>query len=241
MFYRSEFFLKKEIKIPVFLFLVFITVAVVFGKNFYIPMSQCLFGNPTNCNWQFWQIGEVIAVSSASIIALWSGWRAHKDNSLQLQASQRPLIKLLENIKIAKGSNDDAKSIDLSIKNIGRGPAINITANFFLEGRNNALFEREYPHSINLGTGEDFHDWKINPTNMKSQVRKQLNTKESNLDGLFRFLMEKKKYLNLYVFCNDQLGFNYIFKIKLGVEDIDQSGVIGGQYFILKTMEVNKI
>ncbi len=250
---RVRVFFKKEISIKINIFLFIVVVSVLFGKYFFNPTFQCLFGNPSanTCNWQLWQIGEVFAVSAAAFIALWSGWKSNKNYQQQLKAEQEPFLILNKNIEISQGLNDDEKIISISLKNIGRGPATNITASFLENGRNEALFEKRQPHSINLGMNEESNIWEINPSNMKSQIKKQINSKDNHFNLIFNGLIKTEMYLYLFLFCNDQLNNPYVFQIKLGVEAIESIPIasiskgnsieIKVNSFMLKTMEIRKM
>ena len=96
-------------------------------------------------------VGAVGAIT-ASVAA----WFAIRQSNKQLKIEQTPYVTL-----------DHIKRIEnrygFAIKNIGRGPAINITFCKSLDTstRNEPFFSNDQPHSANLMSPEESHCWMV--------------------------------------------------------------------------------
>ena len=173
-----------------------------------------------------WDGLEAIGTSLAFFAAIWAINENNKQSrealertEKQLEIEQEPLVVLSE---ISAGVGAYA----LTIKNIGRGPALSITGNVSKDTdvRNSAFFQTAHPHSWNLSSGGQFEGWQVDTHRIDEET------------------IEESGYRYFYLFFKSQLGDLYRTEIKIkevGVV-VSETSEIGKCYKIMEN-SVEKI
>lgn len=149
---------------------------------------------------------ELIGATGA-IAAAGAAWFTIQQSNKQLKIEQTPYVTL-----------DHIKRIEnrygLAIKNIGRGPAVNITFSKSLNKscRNEPFFSNDQPHSANLMSPEESHYWMVDG---------------NILDNLK--VMENFSYVYLYFESQSKVIFRTKVKIK---KIINNKG--DGEYIVME-------
>lgn len=130
----------------------------------------------------------------------------------QLRIEQQPIVVIDDEIRIDEGMGSP-EFLNLSVKNIGRGPAIDIQISTDKHNRDLPLFRSDYPARGYLASGGS-KKWKIDEGNF-----------ERYFPGLIdHYLIKgspKKDDISLYIYFSDQLGNNYLTEVVLGYSGED--------------------
>lgn len=200
------------------IFLVFIATAMLAlgffdAKNLDNFLYQYLrIGSLSYYDLPIWGLFTAVGTISAVVVALYASYKSTQHVERQLKIEQEPYVVAKNGISIEgiDGPSTDRKKdyLKLSLKNIGRGPAIRITVTGMLNDPNKSLFEdKKDPHSYDLGSNDEKIDWKIDENNLKELVKKRYNIEITQLN--------KDQPIYLYIFFSDQLNKNYQTKVKL--------------------------
>lgn len=162
--------------------------------------------NKKNYDILFWDNVNLgtIATLSAVFLALYTAQKSIDLVHEQLKIEQLPLVVITDSIYIDR---DDRENEHMSIEfmNIGRGPAVRITACLDNKNRDAPFFVSNESHSFELGANSK----KIS----RSIDEGRLNTKLLLPDGTMQ-IFDKKNPLYIHIYFEDQMGNKYHRKAK---------------------------
>ena len=153
----------------------------------------------------------ILAVSSlAVIVSLYSSHQSNKHIEKQLEIEQEPYVVILDGMYVNEPHTSRPGQVPfvLKIKNIGRGPALRVTVTTSRTDQNKAFFEASEPHSIDLSSGDEKFDWKVDENNLDVYIGE-------SYEGLHIDTLLTSNPVYLYVYCYDQLGKIHKTKTKL--------------------------
>lgn len=144
-------------------------------------------------NWTMW---EAIGTCAAAAISTFTLLLLKK----QLEKEQEPFVVARDDVSF------ENSSFKIKLKNVGRGPAFNITGCRTSNGkeRNDAFFMNNQPHSKNLCAN-----------NADAEGEKQWRIDKSVADSLKEFKTNNEIYKYFYFFYESQLGSVYYTKVKI--------------------------
>lgn len=124
----------------------------------------------------------------------------------QLEKEQEPFVVARDDISF------DKDNFKIKLKNVGRGPAFNITGcrTSNEEERNDAFFMNNQPHSKNLCAN-----------NADEEGEKQWRFDKSVMDSLEENKVNNEIYKFFYFFYESQLGSVYYTKVKMKKDGSD--------------------
>lgn len=140
-----------------------------------------------------WGILESIVGIAAVIVALF----AIRQSNKHLKTEQTPYV-VVEHIE------KKPSSVEISIKNVGKGPALHVTCSKSddRKNRNKAFFRNTQSHSVNLDSGGSQLDWIVD--------RNIFNDLITDSEG----------FKHLFVFCESQL--NILYRTNVKIKDIEE-------------------
>lgn len=199
--------------------LVFLLVAVVITifdisslDNLFYQFFCHLINNifPTVCvnyyDLPYWEVLVAIGTLSAAYFAFAGINEANK----RLELEQAPYVVFSDRISISAPQN---RLHIISVKNAGKGRAMNITASADTKEKN-SIIDGSNPHSINLRDGEVHNNWAID----EARVIEGLSLAGVSIKHVMsdipdeNSLEKSKRYLSdlyLYLWYDDQLGNHY--------------------------------
>lgn len=130
----------------------------------------------------------------------------------QLIIEQEPYVVALKGVSFdgygSSGARSNQEYLLLHLKNIGRGPAVRVTVTGSKNDPNEPLFEDiKEPHAIDLGSGDEKLDWKIDQHRLDMLIENQHHIDIINL-GV-------DKPIFFFIFYSDQMGKHYRTRVKL--------------------------
>jgi hypothetical protein len=159
----------------------------------------------TTCsvNWSAWGAIGACAASALSLLTLFY-------LKQQLKLEQEPFIVARDDISLC----DKSDYYYLKLKNVGRGPAFNITGckTSNEKYRNKAFFSADQPHSKNLCAN-----------NADSDTEKRWKIDKHLVDSLET---EERAYKAFYLFYESQLGDVYYSRVKIKSEKDNRKYVV---------------
>lgn len=179
-----------------------------------------------------------VAVAFGTLTAAYYAYSAIRESNKRLRLEQEPDVRLTQRIGTASPLNE---LHTISLKNFGKGRAVNITATADPEGTI-FIIEGSNPHSIDLGPGDYNTGWAIDESQVIKGLAKQDIIIKASKKGATPLVIEGIPDENklkegekdgadfyLYLWYEDQLGNRYRTATK-----IRHSG------YFLKVME-NKV
>ncbi len=164
-------------------------------------------------NSRVWDIG----VSLSALLVVYFAYRAVKQTSKQLEIEQTPYVVLSDRITTA----GDDRLHTISLKNIGRGSAVNITATTDPQGKI-SIIEGSNPHSINLASKDYHNGWAIDEgqliKGLKNQgkiIKKSIIQELPDENSIDKEEEKYKSEFFIYIWYNDQYGHRYETEAKI--------------------------
>lgn len=162
--------------------------------------SSLLYGIGTMPWEALGSIGAIFAVVVA-ILAI-------RQSNKHLEIEQEPYVVISDGIDVG-GIDSNANSqgkryLLLNIKNVGRGPAIRVTMSTNRRNPNQAFFQSDQPHSVDLASGQEKTKWKIDQQNFKTFLG--INGTDIN---------RMKKSIELFIHYHNQLKIEEVTCVKL--------------------------
>jgi len=201
---------------------------IIFGVYIFDPKSlQYSFLFPDK---SFWTPLAAIGTVGAALMA----WKANLVVQKQLAIEQKPYVVLVDEIFVHEVVNKKdlpIDDLDIKVKNVGRGPALRVTITGLKTDRNNAFFEADQPHSIDLFSGEKKIDWKVDSHNLKMIIKDQTGKEISTFSKF-----NQPIFLYIHYFNQDEKEF--ITKVRLEPFHYSPGNLSAGtRKFSLKVME----
>lgn len=157
-----------------------------------------------------WIVLQSIGTIAAVLVAI----LAIRQSNKHLKVEQTPYV-------VVEQIGKKASLVEISIKNIGRGPALHVTCSKSDDPkkRNESFFRDTQPHSVNLASGEKHSEWIVD-----RNVFDDLNSDSEN-------------YKHLFVFCEGQLGILYRTDVK--IKDIEEER--GSKCYVVMENKIQEI
>lgn len=158
-----------------------------------IPFHHNFQYNTTTDNWSMLGAIGTIAAAAVSFFTLLLLRN-------QLEKEQEPFVVARDDVSY------ENNSFKIKLKNVGRGPAFNITGcrTSNEKERNDAFFMNNQPHSKNLCAN-----------NADAEGEKQWRIDKSVMDSLKVAKIKNEIYKYFYFFYESQLGSVYFTKVKI--------------------------
>lgn len=112
-----------------------------------------------------------VAVATGTIAAAYFAYAAIRESNKRLEVEQTPYVVLKDRIFTAGSGKDEHLDL-ISLKNIGKGSAVKITASSDPEGQI-SIIEGSNPHSIDLASGDYHNNWAIDEGQVVKGLAKQ--------------------------------------------------------------------
>lgn len=165
-----------------------------------------------------------VSVAFGTISAAYYAYQAIEESNKRLRLDQEPDVRIKDRISTA-GSMNQLHTI--SLKNYGKGRALNITATADPEGKI-SIIEGSNPHSIDLGPGDYNTGWAIDEQQVIKGLVAQgiiikpvkraipLMSEGMPAEHMLKEGEEDKSDFRFYLWYEDQLGNKYktITKIR---------------------------
>lgn len=202
---------KSALLFLVFCFSFFdlVNLDAIIYKNLCLFLS--LFGYKLICydfyDVKYWEG----AVSLGTILASYFAYQALKKNNESMFAEQKPFVVFYNQISLSAGN----KVHGVSLKNIGRGLAHNITLTAdptIIDGK---VIDGSNPGTIHLSPNESHSLWALDDTKLIKQLRKRGYKGKDILEMSGKKLNEwQEKGIILYVHYYDSLENEYVTEAK---------------------------
>ena len=159
-----------------------------------------------------------VAVAFGTVAAAYFAYAAIRESNKRLEIEQTPHVVLKDRISTA-GSGKDEQLHIISLKNIGKGSAVKITASSDPEGKI-SIIEGSNPHSIDLASGEYHNNWAID----EGQVVKGLAKQDKKIESVIRDVPDEAKLKDnekdnadfcLFIWYENQAGNRYRTVVKI--------------------------
>lgn len=143
------------------------------------------------------EFNSVQITAFGTVAAVIVAWLAFRQSNKHLRIEQTPYV-VVDNIE------KKPSLVEISIKNVGRGPALHITCSKSDDPkkRNDAFFRNTQPHSANLSGGDGKETWIVD-RNVFDNLSKD--------DGGFK---------HFFVFCESQL--NTVYRTDVKIKDFNE-------------------
>jgi hypothetical protein len=162
---------------------------------------------------RFWDMG----VSIGTLLAAFFAFRAVRQTSKQLEIEQTPYIVMSDRISTAA----EGRMHTISLKNIGRGSAINVTVTSDPEGKI-SIIEGTNPHSINLSSAEPHNGWAIDESRVIEglkiqgiEIKKSISQELPDENNAKNENEIKKSDFFIYIWYKNQYGHRYKTEAKM--------------------------
>ena len=153
------------------------------------------------------------AVATGTFTAAYFAYQAIQESNKRLEIEQSPHVVIQNGISIAVDFNEVDRLHTISLKNIGKGRALNIVATADPEGKI-SIIDGSNPNSIDLRDGEVNTSWAIDERQVIKGLKKQ-NIEASSVvndmpdeNDLDEDEKEKADF-HLFLWYSDQMGNRY--------------------------------
>ena len=159
-----------------------------------------------------------VAVAFGTLTAAYYAYTAIKESNRRLRLEQEPDVRIKDRVQTAMTPNSSRLHL-ISLKNYGKGRAVNITATADPEGKI-SIIDGSNPNCIDLGPADINSGWAID----ESQVIKGLAKQGIIVKSVVKEVPDEKKVqedekhkadFNLYLWYEDQLGTKYKTRTKI--------------------------
>ena len=157
-----------------------------------------------------------VAVSFGTLAVVYFAYAAIDQSNRQMEVEQTPYVTMKDRI-VATG---EGRLHVISLKNVGRGMAVNLRATADPDGKI-SMIEGSNPYSIDLGSGEYNNSWAIDEGQVIKGLQAQGKTVQNSVineipdeAGLQEEEKDKSEF-SLYYWYEDQIGHKYKTETKI--------------------------